>query len=161
MYFVVMFSVLMGLWMLFSGRFDAMHLGMGVLSCALVTVVSRPLWFEQPEVPFGARLKMAGRFVRYSVWLTVEIIRANVHVLALAFHRRPREAINPTIVRFDTKLKSEFARVLLANSITLTPGTVTIRIQGDTFVVHAISEKVAAGCPGEMEQRVAEIFGEA
>ena len=39
MYFVVMFSVLMGLWMLFSGRFDAMHLGMGVLSCALVTVV--------------------------------------------------------------------------------------------------------------------------
>jgi multicomponent Na+:H+ antiporter subunit E len=160
MYFVVMFCALMGLWTLFSGRFDAMHLGMGVISCALVTAMSRPLWFEQPTVPLVERLRMACRFVHYCVWLTVEIVRANMHVLALALHPKPRDVINPEIVRFETTLKSDFARVVLANSITLTPGTVTIRIHEDTFIVHAISDKVAAGVPGEMEARVAKVFGE-
>ena len=133
-----MFSALMGLWALFSGRFDAMHLGMGVIYCALVTAISRPLWFEQPNVPFSKRIQMARRFVQYCAWLMVEIVRANIHVLALALNPRPREAISPEIVRFETTLKSEFARVVLANSITLTPGTVTIRIHEDTFIVDTI-----------------------
>lgn len=160
MYFTVMFCALMGLWALFSGRFDAMHLGMGVISCALVTAMSRPLWFEQPELPLASRVRTAGRFLQYCIWLMVEIVHANIHVLTLALNAKPCEAIAPEIVRFETTLKSDFARVVLANSITLTPGTVTIRIQGDTFIVHAISEKVAASVPGEMEARVAKVFGE-
>jgi multicomponent Na+:H+ antiporter subunit E len=160
MYFTVMFSALMTLWVLFSGRFDSMHLGMGMISCALVTALSRPLWFEQPDVSFAKQLRTALRFAHYLLWLTVEIARANMHVLALALHPRPCEVIEPQIIRFKTTLKSDSARVMLANSITLTPGTVTIRIQRDTFIVHALSEKVAAGIPGEMEARVAHVFGE-
>ena len=68
------------------------------------------------------------------------------------------DRIDPTIVTFKTKLKSNIARVALANSITLTPGTITIRIEDDVFYVHAISRKAAAGLPGEMEERLARIF---
>jgi multicomponent Na+:H+ antiporter subunit E len=62
------------------------------------------------------------------------------------------------MVRFRTSLQSEFARYVFANSITLTPGTVTLSVDGDKFVVHAISKKVADELPGEMEKRVAKIF---
>ena len=66
--------------------------------------------------------------------------------------------IDPTIVTFKTTLKSTLAKVALANSITLTPGTITIRIEGQVFYVHAISRKAAAGLPGEMEERLAKVF---
>ena len=66
--------------------------------------------------------------------------------------------MRPQMVRFRTSLRSEFARYVFANSITLTPGTVTLSVEGDKFVVHAISQKVADELPGEMEKRVAKIF---
>jgi multicomponent Na+:H+ antiporter subunit E len=66
--------------------------------------------------------------------------------------------IDPTIVTFKTKLTSNIARVALANSITLTPGTIPIRIEEDVFYVHAISRHAAAGLPGEMEDRLARVF---
>jgi multicomponent Na+:H+ antiporter subunit E len=68
------------------------------------------------------------------------------------------DQIDPTKVTFKTKLKSNIARVALANSITLTPGTITIRVEDDVFLVHAISRKAAAGLPGEMEDRLARVF---
>ena len=66
--------------------------------------------------------------------------------------------MRPQMVRFRTSLRSEFARYVFANSITLTPGTVTLSVEGDKFVVHAISQKVADELPGEMEKRLAKIF---
>jgi multicomponent Na+:H+ antiporter subunit E len=69
-----------------------------------------------------------------------------------------KDQIDPTIVTFKTKLTNNIAKVALANSITLTPGTITIRIEEDIFYVHAISRKAAAGLPGEMEERLAKVF---
>jgi multicomponent Na+:H+ antiporter subunit E len=71
-----------------------------------------------------------------------------------------KEKIDPRMVNFKTRLKSDVARVTLANSITLTPGTITVRVEGDVFTVHALSDKVASGLPGEMEDRIARIFTE-
>jgi len=71
------------------------------------------------------------------------------------------ELINPKIINFQSKLKSDISLVTFANSITLTPGTITVYVssEGD-FHVHAIDDKSAAGLPGEMEARVAKAFGE-
>ena len=66
----------------------------------------------------------------------------------------------PSIVKFRTPLKSDFEKFMLANSITLTPGTTTMRIVGDTFYVHAISKTTAAGLDGEMDRRIAYIFAD-
>ena len=68
------------------------------------------------------------------------------------------DEVEPEVVRFKTKLRSDFGKWLLANSITLTPGTVTIMVRGDEFVIHAISQGAAEGLNGEMERRIAQIF---
>ncbi len=93
----------------------------------------------------------------YAGWLLWQVLLANIHVLKLAFSQNER-ATHPRIIRFKTSLKSDFARYVFANSITLTPGTVTMSLVGDEFVVHAIDKAVADELPGEMEKRVAAVF---
>ncbi len=94
----------------------------------------------------------------YLPWLLYQILLSTLHVTFLALHPRMKDKIDPTIVTFKTSLKSDIAKVALANSITLTPGTITIRIEDQVFYVHAISRKAAAGLPGEMEERLARVF---
>ena len=91
--------------------------------------------------------------------MLLEITSANVHVFKLAITRSGQDEISPRVVTFKTKLKSDFAKFVLANSITLTPGTITIALRGNEFLVHAISEATAKDlATGEMERRVAEVF---
>ena len=79
----------------------------------------------------------------------------------LSFHPKMEEMFDPHLVHFTTKLKGKMARLTLANSITLTPGTITTYVSVDgEFTVHAIDRKSAAGLPGEMEERIAKTFGE-
>ena len=68
--------------------------------------------------------------------------------------------IDPKIVRFKSKLKKDIARVTLANSITLTPGTITVRCEDGEFYVHALDKVSASDLPGKMEERVAKVFKE-
>ena len=87
-----------------------------------------------------------------------EIIKANFYVFMLSVHPRMKEKIDPHIFRFKTELKTDFAKFVFANSITLTPGTVTIEIEDDEFIVHAITKQAADDLPGEMEQRIKRAF---
>ena len=77
----------------------------------------------------------------------VEIFSATLHVVFLALHPRMNEKLDPRIIHFKTKLKKDMSLVTFANSITLTPGTITIRIVNGEFCVHAISEKAASSLP--------------
>ena len=156
---IFIFLLLYLTWVLFSGLFDAFHLSLGVISCGLVTWMSSDLLFGEREKPVGRRLVEGARLVGYFGWLLRQIVLANFAVLRLAVVPGAMKEISPSIVHFKTRLKSDFAKVLLANSITLTPGTVTIRIVGDDFYVHAISRQAAAGLDGEMERRIARIYG--
>ncbi|MEM6279706.1 MAG: Na+/H+ antiporter subunit E [Verrucomicrobiota bacterium] len=152
------FALLLITWMIFSGLFDAFHLTLGLISCGIVTWMSADMLFEDRAAPLFARLRQARRLAVYLVWLLWQIVLSNLHLLRLAFS--PREALQPHIVRYETKLETDFEKYLLANSITLTPGTVTIKIMGDTFYIHAISDIAAAGLDGEMERRIAHVFAE-
>ena len=156
-YRLLTFLLLLGTWVIFSGVFDAFHLGLGLISCGIVTWLSSNFLFHNKGKGLAARLAEALRFVGYALWLLWQVVQANIHVLKLAFAPDNRE-IRPRLVRFRTSLKSEFARYVFANSITLTPGTVTLDVDGDEFVVHAISKHVAEDLPGEMEKRVAAVF---
>lgn len=81
--------------------------------------------------------------IRYFVILVREIIKANLAVIRLIVSNT--EVIEPYAASFRTNLKSEFARVLLANSITLTPGTMTVILDGDFYVVHCLDRSLAEG----------------
>lgn len=157
-YQIAIFFILLAIWLVFSGQFDRFHVSLGILSCYLVTWWSSDMLFPKRDVSFGVRWREASRLPGYLSWLLYEILVANVHVLGLALHPRGMSDVQPQIVRFETKLKTDFARWVLANSITLTPGTVTVKVDGDDFYVHAISMHAAKGLEGEMENRIKRIF---
>lgn len=157
MYQLLTFILLLVNWIIFSGVLDAFHLGLGVICCGFVAWLSTDLVFGNTSKGLRARLVEAFRFIGYAVWLLWQVVLANIHVLKLAFSQNER-ATHPRIIRFKTSLKSDFARYVFANSITLTPGTVTMSLVGDEFVVHAIDKAVADELPGEMEKRVAAVF---
>jgi multicomponent Na+:H+ antiporter subunit E len=157
--FVLSFLILFALWVVFSGRFDAFHLIMGLLSSGLVAAISGNLMFtsRKPRGVFGLWLRLAG----YIPWLLVQIFIANIHVMLLVFHPKMMNRINPKIIEFDSRLKSDYARMLLANSITLTPGTITVDVTvWGRFSVHCIDDASGKSMPGKMEEKIAEVFGE-
>jgi multicomponent Na+:H+ antiporter subunit E len=151
---LVVFLILFGFWVIFSGMFDVFHLTLGALCAALVAYFSGDLMLRNPEGQ--DRALKAWRFALYLPWLIYQVVVANVHVAKLVLSP---EKIHPQVIRFKTKLKSDFSMVTLANSITLTPGTITMDIEDGEFIVHALSERVAVDLlSGDMENRVAHIF---
>jgi multicomponent Na+:H+ antiporter subunit E len=128
-----------GFWLLLSGLFDVFHLTLGVISSALVSFLSADMLIQDPGK--GGGLAIAFRFAGYIPWLLYQIVLSTIHVTLLALHPKMLEQIDPTVVTFKTRLQTTVARVALANSITLTPGTITIRIEDGVFYVHAISRK--------------------
>jgi len=157
--FLLTFLIMFGLWILLSGRFDIFHLSLGVISCLIVAFFSGDLLF--PELKTKGLLRSWVRFIKYIPWLLYQIFVANLHLMYLTFHPRMMELIDPKIVKFKSRLKGDLSLVTFANSITLTPGTITVyvSIDGD-FKVHAIDKKSSEGLPGEMEDRIIRVFGE-
>jgi len=135
---------------------DPFHLSLGVISCGLVTWLSSDMLFSDRTTSFGVRACQTFRLIKYLIWLFWQIVLSNVDLLKLSF--LGPKSLSPQIVRYETKLKTDFEKFLLANSITITPGTVTMKIIGQTFYVHAISDSAAGGLNGEMERRIARIF---
>jgi len=157
MRYVYTFLIMMGFWILLSGRFDAFHITLGVLSSILVSFMSGDLFIS--DLSRKGRLGEFWRFLLFLPWILKEIFLAATQVAATAI-RPGTVRIDPKVIRFKTKLKREISRTVFANAITLTPGTITIRITEDEYLVHALSSRAAEGLPGEMEARIGRIFGE-
>ncbi len=155
-YLLLIFALLMITWMVFSGYFDWFHLTLGAISCGIVTWMSADMLFANRTTSLLKRVVQAVRMFFYFIWLVWQIVLSNIHLLKLAF--AGQRALQLQVVSYETKLESDFEKFLLANSITLTPGTVTMKIIGQTFYVHAISDVAAKGLDGEMERRIAKIF---
>lgn len=153
------FGAIYALWVVLSGFFDPFHLSLGAACSAFVTFISADLF--PPEVRTFRRIRAVVGMAFYLVWFLGEIIKANIWVFYLVMHPRMSQKIDPVIVRFRSKLRSRLALTLFANSITLTPGTITVSVdERGFFVVHGIDRKSAEGLPGVMEEKIARIFGE-
>jgi len=151
--------LLMGLWLHLSGRFDPFHLALGVGSVLLVMWINAPL--KQTQLYSGDTFAWDRAnywaLLAYLPWLGWEILLGSIQVAYLVLH--PRMPVEPCLIYFRVNLPNLAARVILGNSITLTPGTVTIRIRGNEFVVHALTRASAEGLiQGTMPQRVSRIF---
>lgn len=156
--FVVTALISFAFWILLSGFFDAFHIVTGIISSLLVALFSHRLL-----VPEGTDLKLEAirvvRFCMYLPWLMLEIVKANYDLVYRTLH--PSMPIDPVVIKFTTDIKEDLGKATLANSITLTPGTVTMKVTEDgEFTVHAISREAADGLlTGEMARRVKAIEG--
>jgi len=144
-------------WVLLSGKFTFILLCSGVVSSLFVAYLSHDLLFG--KVKFCKLGAMILRFICYLPWLFWQVILANLDVAYRTLH--PSMPIDPCVITFDADLETDAALVILANSITLTPGTVTIEADKNRqFRVHALSSGAAEDLlKGEMMRRVKKIEG--
>ncbi len=148
--------VLLVVWLLWSGFWPGVSesgsllTGLGVVSCLAVVLIARRMQVVDRE---GTPIEVTRALVLYAPWLIWQIVRANVAVARIILH--PRLPIRPQVIRIRASQKTDLGRVIYANSITLTPGTVTIDLQGRDLTVHALTDEAARGlATGEMDRRV-------
>jgi len=143
--------VLFALWLLMSGLFKPLLIGLGAASVlAVVFVIRRMDARDGDRLVIG--LSPVG-FVRYLMWLMAEIARANWAVIKLILSRDM--PLRQHLFSVRSSQRSDLAQVIFANSITLTPGTITVETEGDHFLVHAVAFDNAT-LPGlaDMDARV-------
>lgn len=144
---------MMVVWLLWSGHYTGMLIGLGVLSSVLVAYLARRMYLADPE---GHPIHLAGRGLLYSPWLIWSVVKSNLEVARLILS--PGMKIRPRIVRVRATQVTDLARAVYANSITLTPGTVTVDVEGDCITVHALTEAAAADlATGAMDRRVTQM----
>ena len=161
---VLQFVALYAFWLALSWRLDPVYLTIGAVSAALITLVSQRLTAtyvhgDRPSPRAGHLPVLAWRFVSYGVWLLGRIVVAGGQIARTILS--PSLPIDPVELRFRTDLASPLARAVLANSITLVPGTLTVDVDGDEFLVHALVPSAAEDLlSGELQNRVAGLFDE-
>ena len=136
---VVLALGLAGLWMLLSGLLKPVVLALGLFSVVLVVAIVARLGILDAEgVPLTVRY---GRMLRYSGWLLLEILKADWAVARVILGRDMR--LQQRLLRVPATTRTDLGKVVYANSITLTPGTVTVETEGETFLVHALTDDAA------------------
>lgn len=137
-------------WVVMSGYFTPFLIGAGVGCSIAVALFSRRLRVVDPETHPSRSLSL---MLRYWPWLAWEIAKSAWDVTRLIVS--PRLPISPTMIRVRPTQQSDVGRVIYANSITLTPGTITVLAEDGEFLVHAITQAGADGvASGDMDRRV-------
>jgi multicomponent Na+:H+ antiporter subunit E len=157
--YIVLLVLMMGFWLLLSGHYDSFHITLGVISVLLVAWLDSKLlsrrFFPAGEKP--PRLRIIRLHFLYFPWLLWQIIIAALQVAYAIM--MPHRTMNVSLLRFRTKLPSITAKVILGNSITLTPGTLTLDIDGDEFLVHSLTDSSAEGIlNGDFPDHVGSLF---
>ena len=147
--------VLFGTWLLLSGHYDPLLVGLGLASCASVVYVTHRMDVIDHE---GQPVHLTWRGAAYWPWLLVEIMKANIDVARRIL--TPGRSISPTMLRVRATQSTDLGLVIFANSITLTPGTVSVDVGESEILVHALSREGADDLArGEMDRRVTRMSG--
>ena len=128
------FTLIFIFWFLLSGMTNLLMIMLGLFSSFLVVWIINKMDLVDHEVSFHNF--NIGKLTMYFFWLLREIIVSNLKVCLYIV--TPNKKINPEIIKIKSSQNSEFANVLYANSITLTPGTVTINVDKNDFTVHTL-----------------------
>ena len=129
---ISLFVILLGLWLLMSGHYSSLITSLGVLSCAFCVYVARRAKLIDKE---GLPLFFFPRLFNYLIWLFKEIFISNLNTAKVIISGK----IEPETFTVKASQSTDVAKVTYANSITLTPGTVTTKIKDNMFEVHALN----------------------
>lgn len=139
-------------WLLWSGVYTPLILGLGLLSCTIAIYLAYRMGFFARGV---FSLHVSARLPRFWAWLLIEIVKANFQVAAAVLF--PARRVSPAVIDIRTG-GGPIAQTLLANSITLTPGTVTLDVHEGRLRVHCLTATAMRELQdGEMERRVARV----
>jgi multicomponent Na+:H+ antiporter subunit E len=156
---IIQAALLMVFWLLLSGQYDLLHISCGIFSVTIVMLIHDPLrkhLFPLEEHSVAQKLRLT-RLIYYIPWLLWQIVIASLQVACVVLHFRC--PIDPALVRFKTGLGNTSAKVILGNSITLTPGTITLEIARDYFLVHSLMDASASGIiDGTLPGEVAKLY---
>ncbi len=149
--------VLFAFWLVLSGSLNLIDLAFGLILSVLFGVwAAKTLWAEDAPV---LTARQAGQFVLYIPHLLKNMVVSALQVAEVVLD--PRMPIDPIIVGHRTPFKREVTRVAYANSITLTPGTLTVDVENNTFYIHGLAESFTDEiASGELEQRLMRVFEE-
>lgn len=143
-------------WVINSGHFDALLLSLGLLSILFVVFIMYRM--EKVDGEFEPPIIFSLHLPFYLLWLLFEIIKSNIDVIKRVW--AGPASISPTVIKVRASQKTNLCKVMYANSITMTPGTITLDIDGDMFEVHALTQEGADGVlSGEMDRRVSALEG--
>lgn len=165
--FILLAAILFVFWIVLSGMMKAKFLIIGFFTSLIIAWLTGPL-LRLPSLARKNEVYLAFdfpylKFIKYLPWLLWEVVKANIDVVKLVLN--PKMPIDPVIIKFKKPMANPLAHVILANSITLTPGTITMDLEEGVYYVHAISKEAAEALApkegeGEMPRRVAYIFSE-
>ena len=152
---LILFAILMSVWLLMSGHYTVLVTGLGLASAAFATWMAARIGAQDRE---GLPFHLMGRLPAYTLWLFWEIAASNIATMKLILFRPPE----PVMFRTRYSQRTPAGVAVYANSITLTPGTVTVGIDDGGFLVHALSPELGDGIrKGGMDARVARLEGKA
>ena len=143
-------ALLFAVWLLLSGHYTPFILILGVVSC--ITIVTVTLRMEVADHE-GLPIHLTWRALTYMPWLIIEIIKSNFDVAKRVLS--PSLPVTPTLLRVKASQSTDLGQVIYANSITLTPGTISVDVANNEILVHALSREGAESLlEGMMDRRV-------
>jgi multicomponent Na+:H+ antiporter subunit E len=152
---LILAAALLVTWLAWSGHYTGFLIGVGVSSCLLVVGLSMWMGIVDEE---GVPARLILRSLTYLPWLALQVIISGLKVSRAIVD--PRRKIKPTLVRLPVPQRTEVGAVVYANSITLTPGTLSVRMEDDILLVHALfPDDAEALAAGDMADRVSALEG--
>jgi len=152
---LVLLVPLVAAWLLWSGIYKPLLLALGLFSCLLTIYIKHRMDYFATDV---FALRFGGRLLRYWLWLAKEVVKSSLDVARIVLS--PSLPISPQIVRIKASCEHPVDQAILANSITLTPGTLALDVHGGEIIVHALTQAGADELKqGEMDRRVAALRG--
>jgi len=160
---ILEFSALFILWLLLSAQFDLKHITFGIVSSAVVTWLTNDLLYSGRQGSLTVNdffaVSCFWRALLYVPWLLLAIVKANISVVQVVLS--PKMPLDPVFNQFDCHYKRDISFVSLANSITLTPGTVTVMLDDGRYIVHTLDEPMAGDLETAlMQNKIGRIFSE-
>ena len=150
-----LFAVLYGLWLVLSGHYTPFLLAIGVVCTAFAVAVAMRMDVVDHE---GHPIHLGFRIVLYWGWLTIQILVSALTVTRIVLS--PRLRIDPVLETVPSSQTSDLGKVIFANSITLTPGTLTTSVTTDGIEVHALTRRGMDQLKeGDMDRRVTAVEG--
>ena len=150
---LVLLVPLVAAWLLWSGIYKPLLLALGLFSCLLTIYVKHRMRYFKTEV---FALRFGRRLIGYWLWLAKEVVKSSLDVARIVLS--PSLPISPQVVTVKASSRHPVDQVILANSITLTPGTLALDVYNDEIIVHALTADGADELRrGEMDRRVSEL----
>jgi len=152
-----MYFLLFGFWVLLNGKWTTEIAIVGVIVCAALYAFMVAFMGYSPKKEWQLAKRLP-KIIGYFIYLVGEIFKSSWATMKLIWS--PMEEIEPRVTSFHTRLKTDAGKVVLANSITMTPGTITVDVQDDLFLIHCLDDSFDVGQEGfEMEDRVMKLEG--